>query len=127
MNTHEDAIIRSFIASPRRPRWLELLVSDKRGRMVGKLNHCTALDERYTTALPKDTDVVALLRSKGAPQTCYVLSCDDAIDGQEMELTEAFAKTRDGGWGTIIGCIPGKLAFYYDELGDRRILLERPS
>ena len=30
-----------------------------------------------------------------------------------------------GGWGTIVSCLPGRLAYYYDEEGARRMLLER--
>jgi hypothetical protein len=127
MNAHEESIIRSFIAKERRPRWLESLASEKkRGRMVGKLNHCKDLDQRFLSDLPKGTDVAATLRAKGAPVSCYVISCSDEIDEQEMPLDDAIAKAADTGWGTIIGCIPGKLAYYYDELGERRMLLERP-
>ena len=29
------------------------------------------------------------------------------------------------GWGTIVPCIRGKLAYYYDESGERRELLKK--
>jgi hypothetical protein len=128
MTEHEEAIVRAFIASARRSRWLESLASSKRRpRMVDRLNHCQDLDDRYTTMLPSNADVVGVLRSRGAPATCYVLSCTAEIDGQVMALDEAVSAAELAGWGTIISCIPGRLAYYYDECGARRMLLERPS
>jgi len=128
MHPHEEATIRAFLIPPRRTRWLESLASAKRrGPCLDKLNHCRDLDERYTTPLPSNTDVVALLRSHGAPATCYVLSSTKEIDGLEMPLDEAILATHTGGWGTIVSCIPGRLAYYYDECGDRRMLLKRAA
>jgi len=128
MNEHEETFVRAFIASARRARWLESLASSKRRqRLLDRLNHCQDLDERYTTLLPSNTDVIALLRSRGAPTMCYVLSCTAEIDGQLLALDEAVSAAELGGWGTVISCIPGRLAYYYDECGARRMLMERPS
>jgi hypothetical protein len=77
--------------------------------------------------LASNAEVVSLLRSRGAPATCYVLSCTEVIDGKVLPLDEAISATESGGWGTIICCVPGRLAYYYDECGARRMLLERPS
>src|SRR5262249_7376919 len=99
MNEHEETIVRAFIASARRARWLESLASSKRRpRMLDRLNHCRDLDERYTTMLPSNADVVPLLRLRGAPPTCYVLSCTNEIDGQVMKLEEAVSAAELGGW-----------------------------
>lgn len=129
MNEIEEAIIRAFITPPRRKRWLESLASAKRrARMLDRLNHCRDLDERYATLLPSNTDVVALLRSRGAPDACYVLSCTKEIDGQTLPLDEAVWAAEMGGWGTILSCIVGQLGYYYDEGGtQRRMLLERAA
>ena len=126
MNENEEAIIRAFITSTKQTRWLEKLASPKqRGAMLDHLNHCLDLDERYATLLPSNTDVVALLLSRGAPKMCYALSCTQEIDGQVLPLTEAVSKAEQGGWGTILSCVPRQLAYYYDECGERRMLLER--
>lgn len=128
MNEIEEAIIRAFITPARRTRWLESLASAKRrARMLDHLNHCRDLDERYATLLPSNTDVVALLRSRGAAPMCYVLSDTKEIDGQMLPLAEAVSAAELGGWGTIISCIKGQLGYYYDELGERRMLLERAT
>src|SRR4051812_44876590 len=124
MHPHEEALVRAFISPPRRTRWLEQLASKKRrGPFLDRLNHCRDIDERYATALPSNADVVTLLRSRGAPPTCYVVSCVAAIDGCELPLAEAIEQAAMEGWGTLIGCIPGRLGYYYDECGERRFLL----
>jgi len=129
MNEIEEAIIRAFITPARRKRWLESLASAKRrARMLDRLNHCRDLDERYATLLPSNTDIVALLRSRGAPEICYVLSGTKEIDGQMLPLAEAVWAAELGGWGTILSCTKGQLGYYYDECGtQRRMLLERAT
>ena len=126
MPTHEEAIIQSFIVKPRRTRWLEsLALPDRRAKMLDRLNHCRDLDERFLTLLPSNTDVVALLRTHDAPASCYVLSNAEEIDGRTMGLEIAISEAEAAGWGTIIGCLPGRLAYFYDECGERRMLLKR--
>jgi len=126
MHPHEEALIRAFIAPPRRPRWLESLRSPRRrDHFLDRLNHCRDVDERYSTALPSNADVVAILKAHGAPATCYVLSATASLDGREMSLAEAVTQAELGGWGTLISCLPGILAYYYDECGERRMLLKR--
>ena len=126
MHPHEESLIRSFIEPERRPRWLQSLQSaKKRGRILDRLNHCRDLDVRFTVALPSNVHVQDMLTARNAPKTCYVLSANDDIDGREMELSDAIEQAKLGGWGTLIGCIPNRLAYYYDECGERQMILER--
>jgi hypothetical protein len=126
MHPDEEAIIRAFIAPARRARWLQLLASpQRRSAFLDRLNHCRDIDERFATPLPSNADVVRLLRGRGAPETCYVISDTAENDGLQFSLEEAIERTIVGGWGTLVSCIPGKLAYYYDECGTRRMLLER--
>jgi hypothetical protein len=128
MHPHEEAMIRAFVAPPRRTRWLESLASPKRrSGFLDHLNHCRDIDDRYATPVPSNADVVALLKAHGAPATCYILSATDALDGRELPLAEAVAQAHSGGWGTLLSCIPGRLAYYYDECGERRMLLKRAA
>jgi hypothetical protein len=53
------------------------------------------------------------------------MSDEPEIDGSEMPLGDAVNAAEHGYWGTIIGCIPGKLAYYRGERGGRRLLLEK--
>ena len=94
--------------------------------MLDRLNHWRDFDERYARLLPSNADVAAELRRRGAPATCYVLSDTAEIDGHTLKLEDAVSAAEAGGWGTILSCIAGKLAFFYDECGERRMVLERP-
>lgn len=128
MHPDEEATIRAFISPQRRTRWLELLASPKqRDGILDKLNHCRDLDGRYATLLPSNTNILKLLQDHGAPDKCYVISATSSLDGRELQLSEAILQTELGGWGTILSCVPGQLAYYYDECGERRMLLTRKS
>src|SRR5882724_5043538 len=116
MHTHEEKAIRAFIVSPRRSRYLLCLASAKRrGPFLDCLNHCRDLDERFATLVKSNTDIAAELRRRGAPDACYVISATEEIDGKSLSLEEAIKAAEIGGWGTIISCLPGRLAYYYDE------------
>src|SRR4051812_39740720 len=118
--------IEAFISSSRRVRWLEALASAKRRRrFLDRLNHCHDFDDRYASLLPSSTDIVALLQLRGAPAFCHVISDFEEIDGRQMPLAEAVERAEWSQWGTLIICLPGRLAYYYDESGARRMLLER--
>jgi hypothetical protein len=123
----EEATIRAFIVSAKRDRYISLLASAKRRRkFLDCLNHCRDIDERHITELPSNVGAAALLRSHGAPDNCYVISDNSEIDGRVMPLPEAIDQAEFNGWGTIICCIPGQLAYYIDEAGSkRRLLLSR--
>ena len=62
-----------------------------------------------------------LLKSKGAGQTCRVISEDAEIDGWELVLRTVLEKVIDGGIGAILSCIPARLAFFEGE-GERLLL-----
>jgi hypothetical protein len=127
MHPSEEATIRAFIQAPRRARWLELLASPRRReKFLDRLNHCQDFDERLASSVRSGAAALAALRERHAPQTCYVVSSGPAnLDGREAPLSEAIEKAEAGGWGTLIICIPGHLAYYHDECGERRWLLER--
>jgi len=115
------------VVRERRERYRFLLGDPKRRREgLDRLNHCRDLDERHATWLPSNADVVGMLRDAGAPEQAYVISATPAIDGRTMALADAVREAAMGGWGTLVSCLPGRLAFYYDELGERRAILRRP-
>lgn len=129
-NMHESEFARNFIVPEKRARYLSLLES-KHGRkkILNGFNHCRDLDPRFAKRIPANQDsdpaIEALLRQKGAPDTCYVMSDNSDIDGREMPLTEALLKTVAMDSGTLISCIPGKLAYFEMEGFDGRYILER--
>jgi len=126
MHPNDEATIRSFIKPVRRPRWLESLSDPKRReKFLDCLNHCCDIEERRATPLRSNFDVSMVLKGLGAPSSCYLISATAALDGREMPLDEALPEVAKGGWGTLVSCIPGKLAYYYDEFGERRMLLRK--
>ena len=129
---HEEGLIRSFFLKDRQER-CALLLSDqrRRRRFTDELAHFKWLDERFAKSIPASTahtaaELIALLRSKGAGKTVWVISEDAAIDGREMPLEEAMKGTWGGCMGTILSCVPGKLAFFRGEEMRSDRLLERP-
>lgn len=128
MQSLEDALVDAFIVPAKRERYKTFLASQKRRRsIVQRLDHCGDIDLRYATEIRSNVDVVALLRSRGAPESCHVISACSALDGKEMALKDAIGEIEVRMSGTLVGCIPGRLAYYYDESGMRRLLLQKAA
>ena len=127
MNIHEEQFARSFIVPEKRARYLELLDSERgRKKLVWGFDHCKDLDMRFASLIPPNQQnadsIERILKSKGAPEKCYVMSSGGEIDAREMLLSEALQKTV--GWGgTFISCIAGKLGYFeFNEQSERYIL-----
>lgn len=126
MHADEAATIRAFVSRNRQTRWLEALASPtKRAKFLDRLNHCRDFDDRFATELESNADVVAMLLALGAPPTCRVISDTQELDGREMPVVEAVSAAAESGWGTLICCLPGRLAFFYGERGEHRMVLRR--
>ena len=130
MNLHEEQFARSFIVPEKRARYLSLLESERgRKKLLEGFYHCHDLDSRFAKPLPSNHQsaqaIEQLLKSKGAPATCYVMSADTSLDNREMSLCEALMETVGGAGGTLISCIAGKLAYFELEPFDGRYILER--
>ncbi len=130
LDHQEVALVRAFMRPAVQEQWLARLAQPKtRKKMVHKLYHFHDLDPGFAHRIPaRDQDVVTihrLLRTKGAPETCYALSTDDALDGQTVALRQAL-ETVVGRWGgTLLSCVPGKLGYFEGEEQNERYLLER--
>ena len=126
---HSSALVRAFIAPERRERYLGLLASPRgREKLRRALAHLRDLDPRCTHELPKGVhtpaEIEVLLRSKGAPPECVLLAEDAALDGCRLPLADALDAVIGRGMGTLISCLPGRLAFYEGEgPGERYLLL----
>ena len=130
MISDEIEIIRAFVVSSRRDRLLELLAKPKRRRDVTTtLAHFRHLDPRWVVDLrPSEQDregIQRALRSRGAPDACYLISENRELDGQRLQLAEALDRIIGAGMGTLVSCIPGVLAFFEGEGPSDRCILER--
>jgi hypothetical protein len=129
MNEHEDGFVQSFVVKNKRDRTAMLLRSAKRRKdFLKSLAHYGDLDALYAKViLPKTAHTVEewarLLRSKGAPANCRVISEDISRGGREYPLEDALREAIGSGMGNLLSCIPGKLCYFEDE--EKQRLLER--
>jgi hypothetical protein len=63
------------------------------------------------------------LRKRHSPEIIFAISEDPALDQKELPLVEALRQIVGRGMGTVLSCIPGRLAFVETE--DERFILER--
>ena len=128
---HEAALIRAFVLPRRRNRYFQFLNDPmRREKLLRVLDHLQNLDARYAQRIPPDkqsaTDIETLLRRKGAPVTCHVISASRNLDGRKMPLLTVLAEVVGRGIGTLLSCIPGRLGYFQSEEVGERYLLERP-
>ena len=67
--------------------------------------------------------VLALLRQHRAPQECYLLARDPALDGTTAKLVDVLRDLVGQCETVVSSCIPGKLAYLETESADRCLLL----
>lgn len=117
MSTEEEQLIRAFIDIRKRDRLLGMLSNPKKRRKgTSEFAHFDGLDERWVVQIPPaqqhPPEIEELLRSRGAGDTCYVVSDDSDLDGRRLPLSEALRDVVGFGMGTLISCIPGELAYF---------------
>jgi hypothetical protein len=93
-----------------------------------RLAHWRDFDARRAVALPRDaqssaTTVAQFLEARGAPSSCYVLSEWGDYDGRVLPLADATGAIVGRGMGTVLSCIPGRLAYYESEDGERYVFV----
>ncbi len=123
----ETALITAFILPERRARYLSLLETRKgRNKLRRQLAHFSHWDRRFVRRIDGGVSAIwKALRDSGAPEKCHVLSEWDQIDAKEMDVGEVLSACVGYGLGTVLSCIPGRLAFYEAEGPGERFILER--
>jgi|ERR1017187_4651038 hypothetical protein len=125
---HEDATIKAFVMREKQELFLSFIASpETRRKFIAELANFRWFDRRLSTSaswqgnpslsffgqqLSGISNLSSQLQSKGAKDTCWVMSGNPQIDGQEMGLNAALECAIDSDSGTILSCIPGKLAYY---------------
>lgn len=129
MNAHEEALVKAFLEPSRQERFLAFLSKPKhRHKFTAELAHryTRFLQPQFLKAIPPSqrnpSAIYNLLRSLGAGEQCWVIS-EGELDGQEVELLLALNEVVGRGLGTLISCIPGRLAYFESE--DERLVLQR--
>jgi hypothetical protein len=128
MNEHELGFT-TFLAQPtqRRVRTLLELGPKRRKDVRALLDHALTLDRRYAHRLEGSQTSAGLiadtLRKHSAPETCYLISADEALDGREMPLSAAVKAVSGSFHGGFISCIPGKLGYFeYEDVKSAHLL-----
>jgi len=80
------------------------------------------MSKRLTRGQRSQDAIVAALRDRGAPDHCYVFSEDDDLDRQYVPLTKGIEGVMSASTGSFVSCVPGRLAYYENEHGERWIL-----
>ena len=129
LERHEEAFVKALIRRERRQRYLFLLADPKRReRLRKRFPHYMDwdLDPRYMHPVPAAytyDDIRKYLMARGAGDHCHVVSYDSETDGTSMGLGEAIERTSFG-CGSILCCVPGRLAYCAGEFGDSKFFLE---
>ena len=115
----EEVLINNFFEKRKRERAkYELTSKKKRHEFIWKFsdNNIFRNDCLIRIRQPISTyeTVLAILKKEGAPDGCYVLSIDEAIDGKELLLCDALKQVVGRG-PALISCIPGKLGYLESE------------
>jgi hypothetical protein len=129
---HEERLIRAFVVRSKQERLIELLAKPKRRRdILMTLLHFHDLDPRFAVHVPSaqqsSSEILKLLRARGAPADCYIVSEKRDLDGQTLALEEALDAVVGRGMGTLLSCIPGRLGYFEGEVPGRRYVLERAA
>ncbi|MBE9155238.1 hypothetical protein IQ265_00040 [Nodosilinea sp. LEGE 06152] len=86
--------------------------------------HFQDIDPSYIIPIPaklqSSRSIEILLKEKGSPEMCYVISENGKIDGALMRINEALDSVLGRGMATFLSCLPGELIYYEgDEIGRR--------
>ena len=121
-------MIAAFVKRNKRDRYREI-VSDSRLRhkFTGQLAHFKDFDPQYRVPIPTNklfvSSIARELEKRHSPKIVFAISEDPALDQKEFHLIQALEQIVGCGMGTVLSCIPGRLAFVETE--DERFILER--
>jgi len=126
----EATLVSTFVNALQRKHLIEILANPKRRhRATVTLAHFKDFDPSAVVHLESDAQTPAAiegaLRSRGAGESCHVISANRAIDGKHLPLKLALEKVVGHGMGTLLSCVPGELAYYEGESPADRCILAR--
>jgi hypothetical protein len=123
----EAEMLGPFLGEGREERWRQVFSRPAgRKKFLNRLYHENDIDPKCMvpiTHLERSAEnVYRKLKSLGAPGLCHIISARQAIDGKSLPLKTALDLAVDLE-GTIICCIPGKLAYFRSEERNGHYLL----
>jgi hypothetical protein len=127
---NEQALIAAFVKRSKRDRYREILSNPRlRHKFTSQLAHFSDFDLKYRVSIPSNKlfvdNIASELQKRHSPTIVFAISEDPRLDQKEFPLLEALKEIVGSGMGTVLSCIPGRLAFVETE--DERFILERPD
>jgi hypothetical protein len=126
---HELLLISSFVYKERQDRYKNLIATSKgRKKFRTYIAHFKDLDSKNYTLINNCQSYLQLyhlLKSNGAPDTCYLISEHSDYDMKNLHLLQATENLFNSGISYFISCIPGKLIYYEGEELHQKILLSK--
>jgi hypothetical protein len=125
---NELSLLAAFLKRSKRERYREIFADPRlRHKFTKQLAHFTDFDPKYRLPIPSNKlfvgNITTELRKRHSPNIVFAISEDPALDQKELPLVEALEEICGSGMGTVLSCIPGRLA--YVETEDERFILER--
>ena len=116
----EELVINAFIVKRRRERArFELFNEKKREHFLWHMHNEAAFEpncmQKIEEPVPSTRIVYDILKKRGAPDSCYVMSLFSSFDGQIVTLEQGLSEVVFNGHG-LISCIHGKLAYFEEEV-----------
>jgi hypothetical protein len=128
---HETGLA-AFVEASKRDRVLGFLSKERtRRKLIDDLWHFRHWDPRYVVQLTPSSQtaggVLAELTRRGATGDVYLISATRGLDRRLLGLGEAVRAVVATSSGTVISCIPERLAYFEGESPGDRVVLFRPS
>jgi len=125
-------IISAFVLPRQRARYFGFITGKTDlDKFASRLAHFDDFDPRFIVSVPNSkhtaTGIEEALRRLGAPSRCFLLSENTPLNGTEGDLHSVLETVIGYGYGSIICCLPGRLAFFEGEGPSDRYILSRTS
>jgi hypothetical protein len=125
---NQQALLAAFVKRNKRDRYREILSNPLlRHKFTQQLAHFADFDPKYRLPIPSNklfvNNIAFELQKRHSPSVVFAISEDPSLDHKELPLLEALKQIVGRGMGTVLSCIPGRLAFVETE--DERFILER--
>jgi hypothetical protein len=125
--------VETFAAKDPKGRLLTLLETSRGCQKIfAGLDHVNWLDSELVVRVPNHLqtadEIQKMLLERGSPVRCRVISTDAELNDRDLELGTVLPAIVGGGHGTILLCLPGRLAYYEsEEPQERYICFRRPG
>lgn len=128
---HINGILRLIAPELKADAKRKLKTVKGRQKWLHNLRHYVEMHPKFSHQPPSGQrdpeDLIKQLRKLGAGDSCYVVASDSDLDDTFQSLKEMVEQQFDlFGHGTILSCIPGKLALYRSAWPHHNLIIHRP-